>query len=83
MFSLSGRGAGFKSGDSSGGREEGQIERMNISEEEKAGVGRQRGVFAFALAGDSILTHSPFYSAATDPWTMRLEHTPALSEPAK
>lgn len=79
------RAAGLKSGDG-GGREQRQIERMTLTEEEgKAGVGRQRGVFAFALAGDGVLTHSPFYSAAAaaDPWTMRLEHGPALSEPAK
>lgn len=82
VFSLGGRGVGFKSGDG-GGREERQAERMNITEEEKAGAGRQRGVFAFALAGDGVLTHSPFYSMASDPWTMRLEHTPPLSEPAK
>lgn len=76
------RGAAFKGGDG-GGREERQIERMSVAEEEeKAGVGRQRGVFAFALAGDGVLT-PPFYSAAADPWTLRLEHPPALSEPAK
>lgn len=73
---------GYKSGDSVG-REERQAEGKNIIEEEKAEAGRQRGVFAFALAGEDVLTHSPFYASASDPWTMRLERAPPISEPAK
>lgn len=85
MLGLGNRGLGFKSGDGAGreSREERQAEGKLITEEEKAGAGRQRGVFAFALAGEDVLTHSPFYASTSDPWTMRLERAPPISEPAK
>lgn len=82
MLSLGNRGLGFKSGDG-GSREERQVEGKLITEQEKAGAGRQRGVFAFALAGEDMLGHSPFYATTSDPWTMRLERGPPISEPAK
>lgn len=75
-------GLGFKTVDASG-REERQKERKDIREEERAGARRQRGVFAFTLAGEDMLTHSPFYAAPSDPWTMRLERAPPIPEPAK
>ncbi|XP_049593986.1 zinc finger and BTB domain-containing protein 7C [Syngnathus scovelli] len=50
--------------------------------EEKDAAERQRGVFAFALAGDDALTRSPFYAAASDPWTVRLERAPPIPETA-
>ncbi|XP_061603262.1 zinc finger and BTB domain-containing protein 7C isoform X2 [Phyllopteryx taeniolatus] len=50
--------------------------------EEKDGAERQRGVFAFSLAGDDVLARSPFYSAASDPWTVRLERAPPIPETA-
>ena len=85
MLSLSNRGLAFKSGDGTSGeiREERQAEGKHTTEEEKSGAGRQRGVFAFALAGDDVLTHSPFYASTSDPWTMRLERAPPIPEPAK
>lgn len=88
MLSLGNRGLGFKSGDGAGresreSREERRAEGKHVAEEEKAGAGRQRGVFAFALAGEEVLTHSPFYAATSDPWTMRLERAPPIPEPAK
>lgn len=85
MLGLGNRGLGFKSGDGAGreSREERQAEGKLITEEEKAGAGRQRGVFAFALAGEDVLTRSPFYASTSDPWTMRLERAPPISEPAK
>uniref|UniRef100_A0A8C9Y1C6 Zinc finger and BTB domain containing 7C n=1 Tax=Sander lucioperca TaxID=283035 RepID=A0A8C9Y1C6_SANLU len=64
-------------------REERRAEGKHVAEEEKAGAGRQRGVFAFALAGEEVLTHSPFYAATSEPWTMRLERAPPIPEPAK
>ncbi|TNN81765.1 Zinc finger and BTB domain-containing protein 7C [Liparis tanakae] len=54
-----------------------------LKEEEKAGAGRPRGVFAFALAGEEALARSPFYAATSDPWTMRLERAPPIPEAAK
>ncbi|XP_069370145.1 zinc finger and BTB domain-containing protein 7C [Paralichthys olivaceus] len=85
MLGLGSRGLGIKSLDGSGreSREERRAEGKHAKEEEKAGGGRQRGVFAFALAGEEVLTHSPFYAATSDPWTMRLERAPPISEPAK
>lgn len=79
MLGLGVRGLGFKSVDGVS-REE---RRTEGKEEEQAGEGRQRGVFAFALAGDEVLTRSPFYAATSEPWTMRLERAPPISEPAK
>uniref|UniRef100_A0A3B4WZ72 Zinc finger and BTB domain containing 7C n=1 Tax=Seriola lalandi dorsalis TaxID=1841481 RepID=A0A3B4WZ72_SERLL len=75
MLGLSNRGLGFKSVDGAGreSREERRAEGKQRAEEEKTGEGRQRGVFAFALAGEEVLTRSPFYAATSDPWTMRLE----------
>ncbi|XP_041826803.1 zinc finger and BTB domain-containing protein 7C [Melanotaenia boesemani] len=85
LLGLGSRGLGFKSPDGSGreSREERQAEGKHIRGEDKAGAGRQRGVFAFALAGEEVLTHSPFYAATPDPWTMRLERAPPIPEPAK
>lgn len=85
MLGLSNRGLGFKSVDSVGreSREERRAEGKHGAEEEKVGAGRQRGVFAFALAGEEVLTHSPFYAATSDPWTMRLERAPPIPESAK
>ncbi|XP_054896246.1 zinc finger and BTB domain-containing protein 7C [Poeciliopsis prolifica] len=85
LLGLSGRGLGFKSADSSvrESREERQAEGRQVAEEQKAGALRQRGVFAFALAGEEMLTHSPFYAATADPWTMRLERAPPIPESAK
>lgn len=82
MLGLGNRGLGFKSGDGVG-REERQAEAKLITEEKKVGAARQRGVFAFALAGEDGFTHSPFYASTSDPWTMRLERAPPISEPAK
>lgn len=82
MLGLGNRGLGFKSMDSAS-REERRVEGKHNTEEEKAGAGRQRGVFAFALAGEEVLTHSPFYAATSDPWTMRLERAPPIPESAK
>uniref|UniRef100_A0A1A7XBF8 Zinc finger and BTB domain containing 7C n=2 Tax=Iconisemion striatum TaxID=60296 RepID=A0A1A7XBF8_9TELE len=79
LLGLGGRSLGFKSVDASG--REGRGERQ--VEEETAGAGRQRGVFAFALAGEEVLSHSPFYAATSDPWTMRLERAPPIPESAK
>ncbi|KAF3849005.1 hypothetical protein F7725_015502 [Dissostichus mawsoni] len=79
---LSSRGLGFKSGDRES-REERRAEGKHIAREEKGGAGRQRGVFAFALSGEEVLTHAPFYPAPSDPWTMRLERAPPIPEPAK
>ncbi|XP_057675749.1 zinc finger and BTB domain-containing protein 7C [Corythoichthys intestinalis] len=50
--------------------------------EEKDRAERQRGVFAFALAGDDVLARSPFYVPASDPWTVRLECAPPVPETA-
>ncbi|XP_074545805.1 zinc finger and BTB domain-containing protein 7C [Halichoeres trimaculatus] len=85
MLGLSNRGLGFKSGDGASreSREERRAEGKHIAEEETQGSGRQRGVFAFALAGEEALTRSPFYTPASDPWTMRLERAPPIPEPAK
>ncbi|XP_068191005.1 zinc finger and BTB domain-containing protein 7C [Antennarius striatus] len=80
MLGLGNRGLGFKSADRAG-REEGQGQHRG--EEEEAGAGRQRGVFAFTLAGEDVLTHSPFYSSPVDPWTIRLERAPPIPESAK
>ncbi|XP_029940783.1 zinc finger and BTB domain-containing protein 7C [Salarias fasciatus] len=82
LLGLGNRGLGFKSADRES-REERRAEGRHVAEEEKAGAGRQRGVFAFALAGEEVLTHSPFYAATSDPWTMRLERAPPIPEPAK
>lgn len=84
MLGLGNRGLGFKSVDGAGreNREERRAEGKQRTEE-KAGEGRQRGVFAFALAGEEVLTRAPFYAATSDPWTMRLERAPPISEPAK
>ncbi|KAM9820622.1 zinc finger and BTB domain-containing protein 7C [Neosynchiropus ocellatus] len=46
-------------------------------------AGRQRGVFAFALAGEEMLSHSPYYASTSDPWTMRVERVTSIPEPAK
>uniref|UniRef100_A0A3B3URC8 Zinc finger and BTB domain containing 7C n=1 Tax=Poecilia latipinna TaxID=48699 RepID=A0A3B3URC8_9TELE len=85
LLGLSGRGLGFKSVEGSvrESREERQAEGRQVAEEQKAGALRQRGVFAFALAGEEMLTHSPFYAATADPWTMRLERAPPIPESAK
>uniref|UniRef100_A0A3P9PUQ8 Zinc finger and BTB domain containing 7C n=1 Tax=Poecilia reticulata TaxID=8081 RepID=A0A3P9PUQ8_POERE len=82
LLGLSGRGLGFKSLDGSvrESREERQAEGRQVAEEQKAGALRQRGVFAFALAGEEMLTHSPFYAATADPWTMRLERAPPIPD---
>uniref|UniRef100_A0A3Q3KJ46 Zinc finger and BTB domain containing 7C n=1 Tax=Monopterus albus TaxID=43700 RepID=A0A3Q3KJ46_MONAL len=82
MLGLGNRALGFKSVDGAG-REERRVEGKHVAEEEKARAGRQRGVFAFTLAGEDVLTHSPFYAATSDPWTMRLERAPPIPEPAK
>lgn len=82
MLGLGARELGFKSGDSAV-REERRAEGKHVSEEERAGAARQRGVFAFALAGEEVLSHSPFYASTSDPWTMRLERAPPIPEPAK
>ncbi|KAI4817095.1 hypothetical protein KUCAC02_009377 [Chaenocephalus aceratus] len=79
---LSSRGLGFKSEDRES-REERRAEGKHIAREEKGGAGRQRGVFTFALSGEEVLTHAPFYAAPSDPWTMRLERAPPIPEPAK
>ncbi|XP_040054150.2 zinc finger and BTB domain-containing protein 7C [Gasterosteus aculeatus] len=73
---LGNRGLGLKGG-------ERREERKRLAEEGKAAAGRQRGVFAFSLAGEEVLGHSPFYAATSDPWTMRLERAPPIPEPAK
>ncbi|XP_047227728.1 zinc finger and BTB domain-containing protein 7C [Girardinichthys multiradiatus] len=85
LLGFGGRGLGFKSMDGSvrESREERQAEGRQAAEEEKAGGLRQRGVFAFTLAGEEMLTHSPFYAASADPWTMRLERAPPIPESAK
>ncbi|XP_029134994.1 zinc finger and BTB domain-containing protein 7C [Labrus bergylta] len=85
MLGLGNRGLGFKSaeGTSRECRDERRAEGKHITEEEATGAGRQRGVFAFALAGEEMLTHSPFYTTTSDPWTMRLERAPPIPEPAK
>ncbi|XP_048875691.1 zinc finger and BTB domain-containing protein 7C [Brienomyrus brachyistius] len=44
---------------------------------------RKKGVFTFALAHDDILSHQPFYSAAADPWAMRLNHITPIPEGTK
>ncbi|KPP73408.1 zinc finger and BTB domain-containing protein 7C-like [Scleropages formosus] len=44
---------------------------------------RKRGVFAFALARDNVLSHQPFYSTAADPWALRLKHIPPISDATK
>lgn len=82
MLGLGSRGLGFKSVDSAS-REEQRGEGKQDAGEEKTGAVRPRGVFAFALAGDEVLTHSPFYAATSDPWTMRLERAPPIPESAK
>ena len=53
------------------GREERMVERKHIvAGEDRAGVvERQRGVFAFALAGEEVLTRSPFFKATSETWT--------------
>ncbi|XP_061732465.1 zinc finger and BTB domain-containing protein 7C [Nerophis ophidion] len=51
-------------------------------EEEKEAAERQRGVFAFALAGEDVLSRSPYYAATSDPWTVRLERAPPMPESA-
>ncbi|XP_076844969.1 zinc finger and BTB domain-containing protein 7C [Brachyhypopomus gauderio] len=57
---------------------EGLTDRKLISEEAE----RKRGVFAFALAREDILPHPPFYPAAADPWTVRLDRVPPVPEAA-
>ncbi|KAG7514317.1 zinc finger and BTB domain-containing protein 7C [Solea senegalensis] len=85
MLGLGSRSLGYKSveGASRESREERRAEGKHVAEEEKTGEGRQRGVFAFTLAGEEVLTRSPFYTATSDPWTMRLERAPPISEAAK
>lgn len=85
LLGLANRGLGFKNADGIGRekREERRAEAKRVAEEEKAGAGRQRGVFAFALAGEEVLTHAPFFAATSDPWTMRLERAPPIPESAK
>lgn len=56
-----------------------ETDRKLISED----VNRKRGVFAFAVATEDVLPHPPFYSAASDPWAMRLERAPPIPEAAK
>ncbi|KAL6096787.1 zbtb7c [Pungitius sinensis] len=70
---LGDRGPGFKGGERRGEAAGGG----------KAAAGRQRGVFAFALAGEEVLARSPFYAATSDPWTVRLERAPPIPEAAK
>ncbi|XP_056147194.1 zinc finger and BTB domain-containing protein 7C [Lampris incognitus] len=84
MLSLGSRSLGRKvfGGAARESREERRTEEKHIVGEERAGMGRQRSVFAFSLAGEEVLTHAPFYAATPDPWTMRLEHPPPISEPA-
>lgn len=83
MLGLGVRGLGFKGSDREG-REDLRAEGKPFTpEEEKSRVGRQRGMFAFAISGEDMISHSPFYSAATDPWTMSLERAPPIPEPAK
>uniref|UniRef100_A0A3Q2NVN4 Zinc finger and BTB domain containing 7C n=1 Tax=Fundulus heteroclitus TaxID=8078 RepID=A0A3Q2NVN4_FUNHE len=85
LLGLGGRGLGYKSVDGlvRENREERQAEGRQVAVEEKAGALRQRGVFAFALAGEEMLTRSPFYAATAEPWTMRLERAPPIPESAK
>ncbi|KAM9306273.1 zinc finger and BTB domain-containing protein 7C isoform 2-T3 [Pholidichthys leucotaenia] len=86
LLGLGSRSVGFKSVDGGGRerREERRVEGKHVTEEEeRVGVGRHRGVFAFTLTGEDMLAHSPFYAAASDPWAMRLERAPPISEPAK
>lgn len=80
MRGFGGRGLAYKdfNGGSREGRERKREDQKRVGEE----VGRQRGVFTFALAGEEVLSHPPFYSATSDPWTMRLERAPPVPEPA-
>ncbi|KAK7896551.1 hypothetical protein WMY93_021876 [Mugilogobius chulae] len=52
-------------------------------EEHKPRVSRQNGMFAFTISGEDMLSHSQFYSAPSDPWSMGLERAPPISEAAK
>ncbi|XP_068609451.1 zinc finger and BTB domain-containing protein 7C [Brachionichthys hirsutus] len=81
MLGLGNGALGFKRGDGAGG--EGGQTRGQHAGEGTAGAGRQRGVFAFTLAGEDVLTHSPFYTSPPDPWTIRLERAPPIPESAK
>lgn len=85
LLCLGDRALGFKTVDGSvrESRKDQQADGRQVAEEQKVGALRQRGVFAFALAGEEMLTHSPFYAATADPWTMRLEHAPPIPESAK
>lgn len=85
LLCLGERGLGFKTVDGSvrESRKERQADGRQVTGEQKVGALRQRGVFAFTLAGEEMLTHSPFYAATADPWTMRLEHAPPIPESAK
>ncbi|KAM9735119.1 zinc finger and BTB domain-containing protein 7C isoform 2-T5 [Menidia menidia] len=85
LLGFSSRALGFKCVDGSGreSREGRPAQGKHVTEEERVGPGRQRGVFAFALAGEEVLTHSPFYAPTSDPWIMRLERAPPISEAAK
>ncbi|XP_067114500.1 zinc finger and BTB domain-containing protein 7C [Osmerus mordax] len=80
MRELGSRGLAYKDFDSdSRERREGKrVERKHVMEE----VGRPRGVFTFALAGEEVLSHPQFYSTTPDPWTMRLERAPPIPEPS-
>ncbi|XP_034048627.1 zinc finger and BTB domain-containing protein 7C [Thalassophryne amazonica] len=82
LLGLGNRGLGFKDGAGHESREERREEAKHMAEE-KAEAGRQRGVFAFALAGEEVLSRSPFYATTPDPWTMRLERALPIPEPAK
>lgn len=88
MLGLGNRGRGYKDNMGGAGRESREERRSDskhrgVAEQDKLGAGRQRGVFAFTLAGEEALSHPPFYTATPDPWTMRLERAPPIPEPAK
>nr|XP_057920947.1 zinc finger and BTB domain-containing protein 7C [Doryrhamphus excisus]XP_057920949.1 zinc finger and BTB domain-containing protein 7C [Doryrhamphus excisus] len=71
-------GGGFKSA-----YEEGKNRGLGFNrEDDNEGAARPRGVFAFAVTGEDVLTRSPYYAATSDPWTMRLERAPPVPETA-
>ncbi|KAG7477084.1 hypothetical protein MATL_G00090400 [Megalops atlanticus] len=74
---LGGRNLSFEDLDSNSRESlETRLSERNHVEE----VERKRGVFAFALAHEDVLSHRPFYSPASDPWALRLEHIPPIPE---
>ncbi|KAM6987008.1 zinc finger and BTB domain-containing protein 7C [Aplochiton taeniatus] len=89
MRSLGHPGVSYKDteGDSQESREERRAGRKQSEDQEEGeGVGlgpaRQKGVFAFTLAGEEVLSHPQFYHTTPDPWTMRLERAQPIPEPA-